>query len=136
LKTAGADFQLGLDLDSQPIPASIGEKYAFLKGLRASRLVGNFRNPGMNLAGTLTYDTPANSTRASKEIESVKMKLEEWSLVMLALKIPQPLRRLESESTGKDTQVVAELRGDSIARFLENAKKLLSGTETGQWFPG
>lgn len=136
LETPGAEFQLGIDLDSQPIPASIGEKYAFLKGLRASRLVGNFRSPGLNLAGTLSYDTPAHAKSASAEIEGVKIKLQEWSLIMMALKIPQPLRRLESKPTGKDTQVVAELRGDSIARFLENAQKLFSGTDTGEWLPG
>jgi hypothetical protein len=136
LETPGADFQLGVDLDSQPIPASIGDKYAFLKGLRASRLVGNFRAPGLNLAGTLSYDTPAHARNAAAEIEGVKGKLQEWSLIMAALKIPQPLRRLESKPTGKDTQIVAELRGDAIARFLENAEKLFSGTESGEWLPG
>lgn len=135
LSTPGAELQLGIDLDSQPIPGHLGDKFAFLKGLRAARLVGNFRDPGLNLAGTLSYDSPANATRGAEEIESVKKKFEEWSLIMLALKIPQPLRRLESLPTGKEVQVVAETRGESMARFLENAEGILSGADMGQWLP-
>src|SRR5690606_21276088 len=85
LSEKAASFQLGIDLDAQPIPATLGEKMPFMKGLRAARLLGNFRDPGMNLAGTLTYKAPIEASEAATVLNNLDEDLERYDLVLRAL---------------------------------------------------
>ncbi len=61
-----ADFTVGVDLDAQPVPATLRTRLTFLEGLRAARILGNFQPPGMNVAGTLTYDRPESAEMAEE----------------------------------------------------------------------
>ena len=99
------------------------------------QILGNFREPGLNLAGTLTYHSPASAEKASKNLSSLRRSLEDFELLMTALNIPPPIHRMKAQATGKDTQVVAEIDGRALAKFFENANELLAGTEASEWFP-
>ncbi len=123
LKNGAADFRLGIDLDSQPIPATLGSKLKFLLGMRAGRLLGNFRAPGVNLAGSLSYDTPLHAEESSKKLQQLTQRLDDWAFVMSALKITNPLQRMEARATGKNTQVVVELKGRALAELLSDSGK-------------
>jgi hypothetical protein len=127
--------QVGIDLDAQPIPATLGEKVTFMKGLRAARILGNFKNPGLNLAGTLTYKTPQEATQAAETLSGLKEELDRYELLIRALGISQPLRRVQAEATDKDTQVTLAIEGAALSKMLENSSQLMAGSEAGDWLP-
>lgn len=135
LSDSASQVQLGIDLDSQPIPATLGEKVAFMKGLRAARILGNFRAPGLNLAGTLTYQTPQTAAAAAEMLSGVKEHLEGYDLVLRTLGISQPVRKMKAQATGKDVQMVAAIEGDAVAKLLENGTLWAAGTEASDWLP-
>jgi hypothetical protein len=63
--TPGASFAIAGDLTSQSAGAA-AQQLPFLNGLRLIRTIGNFKPPGINFAGTLTYaDQQAANTGAS-----------------------------------------------------------------------
>lgn len=127
--------QIGIDLDAEPIPATLGEKVGFMKGLRAARILGNFEDPGLNLAGTLTYRTPQDSKQAAEALSGIKDDLDRYELLIRALGISQPLRRVEAAATDKDTQVVAAIEGDALAQLMKNSTQIWSGSEVADWLP-
>lgn len=55
MATSGASFALAGDLSSQSAGAAASQNLPFLGGVRVVRTIGNFRPPGVNFAGTLTY---------------------------------------------------------------------------------
>lgn len=135
LEDESSAMQIGIDLDAQPIPATLGEKVAFMKGLRAARILGNFKAPGLNLAGTLTYKTPQAATDAAGVLSGIKDELDRYELLIRALGISQPLRRVQAEATDKDTQVVAAIEGEALTKLLENSSQLMAGSEASDWLP-
>ncbi len=135
LSDSSSQFKLGIDLDSQPIPATLGEKVAFMNGLRAARILGNFRAPGLNLAGTLTYQTPQNAESGAETLSQVREHLERYELLLRTLGISQPIRRMKAQATGKDVQVVAAIDGENISKLLQNGTLWASGTEASDWLP-
>ncbi len=126
LTQTAASLILGIDLDAQPVPSVLRTKLAFLDGLRAGRLLGNFADPGLNLAGTLTYDTPESATRGSQVLEAQVDALRRAELLLALLKIPRPVRSLETRPTGKDTQLAATVDGRAIAALLGQTEQVLA----------
>lgn len=119
-----APVAFGVDLDAQPVPAVVRTRLAFLEGLRAARLLGNFDSPGLNLAGALTYDRPDTAQAAAADIEAQAAALEKYALLMSVLRIPRPLRRVQAQAVGQDAQVAVEVEGRAIAVLLARAEEL------------
>jgi hypothetical protein len=133
LSQAAAEFQWGIDLDSQPVPAAFRTQVEFLNQLRAARLVGNFRSPGLNLAGTLTYESPQVAETASRELLELEQSLGNYDIILAALRVPKPIRSLRTQAIDKDTQVAIEIDGRAIAAFLDNASQFVG--EGSPWLP-
>jgi hypothetical protein len=53
--TQGAAFVVVGDLTNQSVVEAASSQLPFLAGLRLVRVLGNFRDPGTNLVGSLTY---------------------------------------------------------------------------------
>lgn len=117
LKTR-APLSIGVDLDAQPVPATVRTRLAFLQGLRAGRLLGNFESPGLNLAGTLTYDKPESASAAAEALEAQVKNLDRYALLLNLFKIPQPVRRLETRAVRESTEVAIEVEGRAVAAGL------------------
>ncbi|HSC89666.1 MAG TPA: hypothetical protein VLC09_20430 [Polyangiaceae bacterium] len=124
-----AALVLGVDLDAQPVPSVLRTKLAFLEGMRAGRLLGNFSDPGMHLAGTLTYDSPESAVRASAALEAQAAALRRAEMLLAMLKMPRPIRSLETRATGKDTQVTVAVDGRAIAMLLTQTDEVLGRIE-------
>jgi len=129
LSEKAATLAIGIDLDAQPVPSVVRTRLVFLQGLRAGRLLGNFAEPGLNLAGTLSYDSPQSAQRAAVALEAQADALRRAELLLALLKMPRPLRRLEARATGKDTQVVVEVDGRAIAAVLTRTDEVLQQLE-------
>jgi hypothetical protein len=104
-------------------------RLTFLEGLRAGRLLGNFADPGLNLAGTLTYDSPETASRAATTITEQNESLRRVDAVSAILGIPRLLRRLEARPTGKDTQLVLEMDARVAQALLKSVDQLWSQFE-------
>jgi hypothetical protein len=66
LGTQGAAFAVAGDLSSQPAVDAATSRVPFAAGLRLVRVIGNFKAPGLNFAGALTYaDAQSAATGAS-----------------------------------------------------------------------
>jgi hypothetical protein len=124
-----APLTLGVDLDAQPVPAMVRTRLGFLEGLRAGRLLGNFESPGLNLAGSLTYDRAETATQAAHDIEAQAAALDRYAVLMSVLQIPRPLRRVRAQAVGQDAQVAVEVEGRAIAMLMARFQEL-----TGEMF--
>lgn len=124
LLATSAPLTLGVDLDAQPVPAVVRTRLSFLEGLRAGRLLGNFETPGLNLAGSLTYDRPDTAIAAAADIQAKAASLDQYAVLMSVLRIPRPLRRVRAEAVGQDAQVALEVEGRAIAMLLSRFQEL------------
>lgn len=115
LQTAGGRVHLGVDLDAQPVPATIRSELDFLAGIRGARLIGNFESPGLNVAGTLSYDSRERAEFARGRIDSSVTSLERATWLLTILKVPRPIRRFESSVAGQTVQFATELEGRAVA---------------------
>lgn len=127
LRNEKASLAIGLDLDAQVIPSVLRTRLDFLEGLRAARLLGNFEAPGLNLAGTLTYDKPKTASDAAASILEKAEQLRRAELLLLVLRMPRPFRRVEASAGGRDTQIALEVEGRAISIALERRAELASG---------
>jgi hypothetical protein len=104
----------------------VATRLRFLEGLRAARIVGNFEEPGLNLAGTLTYDRAESASKASAVMEELGETMDKYAFLFRSLQLDRPLRRLETRPLGKDAQVVIEVEGRAVGVALARADQLIS----------
>lgn len=115
LKTSGSALFVGVDLDAQPVPATLRTELDFLDGLRGARVIGNFAAPGLNLAGTLTYDTKERAEFALGRLESSVGSLERATWLLSILRVPRPIKRFEAAAAAESVKFGAELEGRALA---------------------
>ncbi len=125
LAQPGAHLQLGVDLDAQPVPSVLRTRLPALNHLRAARLVGNYKGGGLNLAGSLTFDTPAAAQKAEAQIAQADEQLERYRVVMHALDMPEPFVEMKGKSTGKDTQFAVGLEAAFVSFLLTRGDSFL-----------
>lgn len=126
LANQNAPFVWGSDLRANPLSNAARSEARFLDGLRAARLLGNFEEPGLNFAGTLTYDDEAAAERGTQALLSTGEALRTYGWLMALIGVMQPLRRLDAAPKGRETQVVAEVDGQAIASLLTNADRVMA----------
>lgn len=128
LENPSAPIVAGADLTSQPVTGALREQVAFAEGLRTLSLIGNFQDPGLNVAGTLTYDTPEEATRGTENLKRMHASLSSAGLLMALVGIPQPLRRLDAQAADKESRFVLGVDAQAIAALLEKAHDYLGPT--------
>ncbi|NLE85748.1 MAG: hypothetical protein GX607_05050 [Myxococcales bacterium] len=126
LLSAGAPLAWGVDLAAHPLPDAARRQVQFLDGLRAARLLGNFQEPGINLAGTLTYDAEEAAQRGVITLRASAEALRTYEWLMALVGILQPVRRLDAQVQGTEAQVVAEVDGAAVGSLLGNAERLIA----------
>lgn len=125
LATPNAPLVVGADFTSHPVPEAARSQLAFLDGMKTLALVGNFQDPGLNLAGTLTYDEDDAATRGAENLLKVRNSLERYAPFMALLGIPQPVRKLEAQPKEKEVSFVMGVDGAAVGVLLEKAVDLL-----------
>jgi hypothetical protein len=126
LQDQNAPFVWGSDLKADPLSNAARHQVQFLDGLRAARFLGNFEEPGLNFAGSLTYDDEAAAQRGAQTLLATGDALRTYGWLMALIGVMQPLRRLEAVPQGKETQVVAEVDGQAIGSLLANADRVMA----------
>ncbi len=116
LETPGAAFAGAADFANQPIgAASVGMiPLPFMKGLKALRVVGNFKDPGLNIAGTLTYPDAPRAEAAAGELKR--------SSGMASLFV----KNLDIKPVQTDTQVTLAVEDQQLRALLQLAQQYLA----------
>jgi hypothetical protein len=122
------------DFTTHPVPSAARQQLAFVDGLRTLAVLGNFEDPGLNLAGTLSYGEADAATRGADSLQKLHGRLSSYAPLMAILGIPQPVRRLEAKAEDKEVRFVAGIDGAAILILLEKAEAYL--VATGALAPG
>ncbi len=120
-----APIVFGADFSSAPLPEPTRPELAFIIGLKTVALVGNYQDPGLNLAGTLSYADAEAAQKGAQNLIALRRKVESVAPFLALLGIGQPVRKLEAEAKDKDVSFVAAIDGAAIAVLLDKAQDLL-----------
>ncbi len=137
LESKKAPITLGADFTSQPLSQAIREQVNFVDGLKTLSLVGNFQEPGLNLAGTLSYEEADAATRGAANLRQTHERLATYGVLMSLLGITQPVRSLTARAEDKQVRFVAGVDGAAVLSLLEQAETYLKSlTKTSASSPG
>jgi len=120
-----APIVAGADLRAQAIPQAASSNLAFLNGLETMAFVGNFNDPGVNLAGTLVYGDEAGAKQGEQNVQALAQKLGTYGTLLALVGVPQPVRQLQAEAKGKQAAFVAGLDGAALLQLLDKLPQYL-----------
>jgi hypothetical protein len=120
-----APIVAGADLRGQAIPAAASSNLAFMNGLSTLAFVGNFKEPGVNLAGTLVYEDEAGATLGAQNVQALSQKLGTYGTLLALVGVPQPVRQLQAEAKGKQAAFVVGLDGPALIQLLDKLPEYL-----------
>jgi hypothetical protein len=114
----------GADFTSSPLPDAARQELKFLAGARTLALVGNFQDPGLNLAGTLTYESPDAAQLGAQNLISLRVMVERVAPFLALMGIAQPLRQLEAQPKESEVSFVIAADGAAVAALLDKAQDM------------
>lgn len=120
-----APIVAGADLRAQALPEAASRNLAFLNGLETMAFVGNFADPGINLAGTLVYEGDAGAQKGADNVQDLAHKLGTYGTLLALVGVPQPVRQLQAEAKGKQAAFVVALDADAVATLLDKLPQYL-----------
>jgi hypothetical protein len=116
LVTPNAAFSLGIDLQQNPFTAALSGRLAALRGASMARGIGNFDPPGVNLAGTISH---ADHDAARATATALLQAGGSLNIYGRLFGLGQPLRKLETQAIGTDTQVVLAVDGNAVQTLMK-----------------
>jgi hypothetical protein len=126
LATPNAPLVVAGDLTSNPLPAAARDELAFIEGLETFALVGNFEDPGVNLAGTLSYGDAQAAQRGAQNLLAFRGTLDRYAPFLALIGIPQPIRKLDAQPKEKTVGFVSAIDGAAVAVLLDKAEELMT----------
>jgi hypothetical protein len=121
LATQAAQFAIAGDFATQPIAsATLGSiNLGWLKGLQAVRAIGNFDDPGVNVAATLTYSDPTAAQGATDGIHLI----DSWQKLLAPLLLGAKVENLQVGNTGNDVSCKFAIDASSLRALLMLASR-------------
>lgn len=113
-----ADFVLVGDLTGQGVVEASAASFPFLAGLRLVRVLGNFREPGANVVGSLTYRDPASAAAAGQTIQRLRQVAAFASLLSM-LGLAPAIPPITVAQQGHDIAFALAIDTSSAAMLLE-----------------
>lgn len=127
LATQNASFVAVGNLSGQGVVEAAGANIPFLAGLRLVRVLGNFKDPGTNVVGSLTYRDDASATQAVQvigQLQQVTSFTSLLSMLGLAPRIP-PITVAQQAS---DVAFAVSIDTSTAATLLDLAVQLTQPT--------
>jgi hypothetical protein len=123
LATPGASVAAVADFSTQPVAAAaIGSiRLPWLEGLHVAKVVGNFEEPGMNVAATLTYGDASQASTAADGVRSA----DRWLRVLGPLLGGLSLKDLDVKTDGGDLTCTFAVDDATLAHLLGLVSQLL-----------
>ena len=109
----------GIDVSEHPELASAAKRFPFLTGLKSLRLLGNFKAPGMNFAGTLTYSDEPQAASGKQGLEALQASMASLGWATALMGFGRPLKHLQLESEGPDVKFVLGLEGTTLRKGID-----------------
>jgi hypothetical protein len=132
LATPNAAFAFGGDLSGNAVTATLPRRLALLEGASQLRAVGNFTPPGVNLAGTIQHADPTAARHSATALLEVGGSVNVYAQMV---GLGQPIRKLQTQAVGNDTQLVAAVDAAAIQavmkQFLPAPQPLVQHTGPG-----
>lgn len=127
LMTPGAPMAAVADFTTQPVAsAAIGSvSLPWLDGLKVAKVVGNFEDPGVNFASTLTY---ADESKASSAADGIR-SADRWLRVLGPLLGGVAPKDVIVKSEGPDVKCKVALDDATIANLLALVPRLLGASQ-------
>jgi hypothetical protein len=101
-------------LQGLPLPPSLG-------GIKTARGVGDLRDPGMNVSGTVTFDDPARATAGAEAMRHLAALVNTMALAGV---VPQ-LRDLVISADGSNVQVKFAIDDGSLHTLLQQVPQYM-----------
>jgi hypothetical protein len=122
LTAKDAAFGLGADLGGAPLSGLKGLPIPpWLAAIKTARAVGDLRDPGMNVAGTVTFDDPARAASGAEGMRQLGALVNAAALAGVA---PQ-LRNLTLAAEGANVQVKFAVDDASLHAMLQQLPQYL-----------
>lgn len=121
LDTSGAAFAVAADFASQPIPPEAVQQVPreLTTGLKAVRAVGQFKDGGVQVAGSMTYAEPSNAEQAAEIVK----KTAGYSRLLAFIGIQ--IKNFETKVEKSDVQVTVGIDDQSLRVLLTNVPAML-----------
>jgi hypothetical protein len=116
LATPNATFSFGVDLKGNPLTAALSGRLAALRGASMARGIGNFDPPGLNIAGSVVHDSHDGARATASALLQVGGSLNIYGRLF---GLGQPIRKLETQAVGEDTQVVLAVDGAAVRVLMQ-----------------
>lgn len=126
-KTDGAEIVVAGDISGQSVSAAVAQQAPFVQKLNKLRILGNFKDPGVNLVGALSYDDAQSAASGNDQIRTVGAQAGALNYLFL-FGISNPLRNLQTNLQGNDVQIVAQIDGPVLGNLMERAATQLRDT--------
>jgi hypothetical protein len=78
MSTEGAALAVAGDFSSPAASAVLSQQLAWLSGVEVLRVIGNFKSPGMNFAGTLTYRDATSASSGAAALGNVRQSFQSF----------------------------------------------------------
>ena len=116
LQTPDSTFSFGVDLQGSPITGALSGRLAALRGATMARGVGNFAPPGINIAGSIAHGSHDAARATASALLQAGGSLNMYGRLF---GLGQPLRKLETQAMGDDTQVVLAVDGSAVRVLMQ-----------------
>jgi hypothetical protein len=133
LVTPNATFSVGVDLQSNPLTAALTGRLAALRGATMARGIGNFDAPGINLATTIGH---ADHEAARATAGALLQAGGSLNIYGRLFGLGQPIRKLETQAVGSDTQVVLAVDGAAVRTLMQKFLPPPIAPQAGQGWAG
>jgi hypothetical protein len=121
LETPGSAAAIAGDFGSQPVPAEAIRRVpvGFARTMKALRVLVSFKDPGLQLAGSMTYGDEAGAVEASGQVKQLigMSKL----LALFGIR----LQNVDIKTEKQDVQVRLEVDDQSLRQLLSAAPQWL-----------
>jgi len=121
VETPGAAAAAAGDFATQPMPAEALRQIPvpFVQSMKALRLLVTFKEPGMQIAGSLTYPDENGATVATEHVKQVA-NMSKW-LALFGIKV----QNIDVKAEKQDVQVKLEVDDQSLRQLLASAPQWL-----------
>jgi hypothetical protein len=124
LKTEGAELALAGDTRGQAVATTLAQTLPFLNQVEKVRLIGDFKDPGMNFAGALSYPDAASAQAGDAQVKNIH-SLASLAQMLSFGTISNPFRALQTKVEASDVQFVAQIDGPAFASLVERGGQSL-----------
>ncbi len=120
VESPGASAAVAADLATNPIPPDVLRQVPlpFVEKLKAVRALVNFKDTGLQIAGSMTYPDEASAQTASDSVRQT-VNLSRW-LALIGVKIQNPTVAVEKS----DVQVTLAVDDQSLRQLLATVPQM------------